>query len=464
MINLAQGLLLALASKFLGTAISGDEVNFQMKFNTFGKRVGWWLILLVVACASITSTVVLYRFLPIQNSDRTSSQTKEATESTIAVNAVAALGDLEPQGEVITLSAPNTTQGSRVDQLLVERGDSVKAGQVIAILDSRDRLSAALKKAQKQVLVSQARLAQVKAGAKQGEIDARKADIGNILAERRGQIATQQATIQRLEAELQGEKQAQAATIERLEAELQNAKTDCDRYERLYFEGAVTEIERDRKCLEQKTATERVNEASATLNRIVNSRREQIAEAKATKQRTIDTLQQQLAEAKATLEQTAEVRPVDVAIASSELENAKASVQQAQAELDLAYVRSPSSGQILKINARPGELASEKGIVALGQTQQMYVKAEVYETDIGKVRVGQRAIITSNGFSAKLHGTVDEIGLEIGKKDVLGTDPVADVDARVVEVRIRLDLADSKLVAGLTNLKVKSIIDTSSVR
>jgi len=54
--------------------------------------------------------------------------------------------------------------------------------------------------------------------------------------------------------------------------------------------------------------------------------------------------------------------------------------------------------------------------------------------------------------------------LEIGKKDVLGTDPVADVDSRVVEVKIRLDSTDSKLVAGLTNLAVKFVIDTSITR
>ena len=36
-----------------------------------------------------------------------------------------------------------------------------------------------------------------------------------------------------------------------------------------------------------------------------------------------------------------------------------------------------------------------KGILELGQTQQMYVVAEVYETDIKKVRLGQKAIITS---------------------------------------------------------------------
>jgi HlyD family secretion protein len=435
-----------------------------MKYNSLGKRVGWWLIILSVVCVSTISTIVLYKFFPLQKSDSSLSDIASVPENPISVNAVAALGDLEPEGEVIVLSAPSSAQSARVDQLLVQRGDQVTVGQVVAILDNRDRLEANLRKAKEQAKVSQARLLKIKAGSQQGAISAGQANIQNISAELRGQMTAQQATIERLEVELQGETASQKATIERLKAELLNATKDCDRYQSLYKEGAVTEQEIDRKCLEQKTAVERVNEAKLTLNKIISSRQEQIVEAQANKKRTIDTLKQQRREAEATLDQTAEVRPVDVAIAQAELRDAQAGIQQAQAELDQAYVRSPKAAKVLKINARTGELVGEKGIIELGQTDRMYVRAEVYETDINKVRAGQKATINSGGFTGELHGTVEEIGLKIGKKDVLGTDPVADVDARVVEVRIRLESEDSQRVAGLTNLKVKAVIDTSSIR
>jgi HlyD family secretion protein len=431
-----------------------------MKFPVFGKLGVRWHMLFTVALASTISTVVLYSFLPIRQSNETSSPT--SSEIPITVNAVAAEGYLEPQGEVIHLSAPDSAQtpNPRIEKLLVKIGDRLKEGQIIAILDSRDRLEAALTKAQKQVLVAQAHLAKVKVGAKQGEIDAERARIEKIKAEKRGQIALQQATIERLEAELYGEQEAQKATIELLTAELQNATTDCSRYQQLYQAGAIANRERDSKCLIQNTTQKRLQEAEVTLKQIVTSRKKQISEAKANLKRTVETLEKQQVEAKANLEQIKEVRPTDVAVAQTELENAKAAFQQAQVELDLAYVRSPISGQILKINTRPGENVSDMGIVAIGHTEQMYAKAEVYETDIGRVRVGQRATITSNGFPGTLYGTVDEIGLEIGKRDVLSTDPVADVDARVVEVKIRLDPQDSQKVAHLTNLRVKSIINT----
>jgi HlyD family secretion protein len=51
-------------------------------------------------------------------------------------------------------------------------------------------------------------------------------------------------------------------------------------------------------------------------------------------------------------------------------------------------------------------------------------------------------------------GTVERISSQISKNDVLDNDPAADVDSRVIEVRIRLNEASSSLVADLINLQV----------
>ena len=91
----------------------------------------------------------------------------------------------------------------------------------------------------------------------------------------------------------------------------------------------------------------------------------------------------------------------------------------------------------------------------------MIVVAEVPEDRVSRVSLGQKATITSdNGsFRGQLQGTVTEIGRKIGKKDVLNTDPAADVDSRVVEVKIALSSNDSQKVSGLTNAKVVAEID-----
>jgi HlyD family secretion protein len=130
--------------------------------------------------------------------------------------------------------------------------------------------------------------------------------------------------------------------------------------------------------------------------------------------------------------------------------------QRAEVELDQASVRAPIAGQVLDVHARAGEKVGPEGILELAKTDQMYAIAEVYETDIGWVRVGQRATISSRALAPPVEGTVERVGMKIGKADVLGVDPIAKTDARVVEVEIRLD--ESPRVAGLTNAQVEVAI------
>jgi multidrug resistance efflux pump len=136
---------------------------------------------------------------------------------------------------------------------------------------------------------------------------------------------------------------------------------------------------------------------------------------------------------------------------------ADAELAQAQAELERARVKSPIDGRVIAIHAREGERVGINGIVELGRTHEMYVIAEVYETDIGRVRVGQAARAYSPALSEALTGKVERIGLKVGKMEALATDPVSRADARVVEVEIRLD--DSSRAADLTNLQVEVILE-----
>lgn len=136
------------------------------------------------------------------------------------------------------------------------------------------------------------------------------------------------------------------------------------------------------------------------------------------------------------------------------MEGAIAAVQQAQAQLDLATVRAPQDGVVLEIHTRPGELISNDGIIELGQTQQMTARLEVYETEIGKVKLGQQVKLYADSFSDPLNGKVIEIGVQVKRQNVINSDTAANIDARVVEVRVQLDPASVQKVAGLTNLQV----------
>jgi HlyD family secretion protein len=136
----------------------------------------------------------------------------------------------------------------------------------------------------------------------------------------------------------------------------------------------------------------------------------------------------------------------------TKVEMARASLREAEAELDLDLVRSPIDGQVLEVFTRAGERVGNDGILEVGRTHEMFAVAEVYETDVQRVRLGQRATVRSPALGSELAGTVAKIHPKIGKQDVLATDPAARTDSRVVEVEIRLD--DSAQAAALTNLEV----------
>ena len=136
---------------------------------------------------------------------------------------------------------------------------------------------------------------------------------------------------------------------------------------------------------------------------------------------------------------------------------AEAELAQAKAMLERTQVKSPITGRVITVHAREGERVGLYGIVELGRTDEMLVIAEVYETDIGRVSVGQQATAYSPALQEPLTGKVERIGLKVGKMEALATDPVSRADARVVEVEIRLD--KSELAADLTNLQVEVILE-----
>jgi len=144
-------------------------------------------------------------------------------------------------------------------------------------------------------------------------------------------------------------------------------------------------------------------------------------------------------------------------VSQSEIDVASARVEVVQAELERAYIKAPISGRILDVFLNPGEFIGAEGLLEIGKVDKMYAMAEVYETDIRRVKIGQTATVTSDALPSALGGKVEFIRHKVEKQDVTGTDPAADKDARIIEVEILLD--DPEAAASLTHLQVEIIID-----
>ena len=365
-------------------------------------------IALALAALGLSVWFAIGRFGNSNNPPPTVATNSNSTKE--SQTRISALGRLEPQGEIIKVASPSALGTSRIVKLMVKEGDQVKQGQVIAILDSYDRSVATLLQAQSQAQESDRNLAKVRAGAKSGDISAQE---GNVLAAA--------ANIKVME-----------ANADRIKSELEIAGRDYNRFLAVFKEGGISQTVLDTYRLKVETLQGQFLQA----------------------QQQIQQAQFQLSQSQGLLSSVREVRPTDVQFAEAQLQTAMVNVKKAEVDLDLAQVRAPIDGQILKINSKVGETVSQtNGVVDLGNTSQMYVVAEIYETDIGKIKVGQKASIESEAFEGEITGKVDRLGLRIAKNDVLGTDPAAKTDVRIIEVKIKLD--DSTKVSALTNLQVR---------
>ncbi len=204
-----------------------------------------------------------------------------------------------------------------------------------------------------------------------------------------------------------------------------------------------------RALIEQSRLTVRVLEIAVEFERKELKRVRSLATTRAVEEQSLDnkkyateTRETELARARAELiSAEAALARVRSTIA---VRTAEAQVRAAEAQVELTVIRAPLDGEILKVLTYPGERIGNDPILKMGDTADMHVIAEVHETDIGAVRIGQRATVTSPALPEPVGGVVEEIGALIYRNDVLALDPRAEKDSRVVEVRIKLDKSSDR--------------------
>ncbi len=324
---------------------------------------------------------------------------------------IAALGRLQPRGDVIDIAGG--LMGARLESLAVREGECVKKGATLGCLDSYSEATA--------------------------QCDAAAAQLDEARTRLGAEMVYSQALVQQAELGVSEAReldpldiQAQQDRVSLLESVLESDRTDQERL-RSVASGTISPQKMDQQDLLVNRDKQELKAARALL-----------AKATAGARLKFQTAVAQLEVAKAGLKRVQ---------ASGQIESLAKNLALAKAHLDRTILKAPQDGCILKVLTHPGETTDRLPILKMGDTKTMYAVAEVYETDIRNVKVGQTATVASRALGRELTGTVERIGQMVFKNDVLHIDPAADADARVVQVWILLEPPD-ETVARMTNLQV----------
>jgi HlyD family secretion protein len=261
----------------------------------------------------------------------------------------------------------------RILEVRVREGDTVNAGDVIALLDD-EQIRARENQAQAAVADAEA-----KAEAAHAQIAVLQEQL------RQSELLTAQARTDAQGRVNQAESEVVAAEAElaRQEAALRLAAFDREAYTRLAATGAVPE----RKGKEAVSTAEQQSAAVAAARRRVDSARGALLVAKA----SLANPGIRASQAGANRKQIAQQQK-EVASANAKIEQARAQLAEAQANRQDLKITAPFTGTIATRTAEPGEVvAAGTAIVTLLDLSKVYLRGFIPEGEIGKVKLDQPA-------------------------------------------------------------------------
>ena len=276
------------------------------------------------------------------------------------------------EGDVSTIAAKFS---GRILEVRVREGDTVNAGDVIAVLDD-EQIRA--RESQAQASVSDA----------EAKVEAARAQIAVLQEQvRQSELLTEQARTDAQGRVRQAESEVVAAEAElaKQEAAYRIAAFDRDAYTRLAATGAVSE----RKGKEASSTAEQQTAAVAAARKRVDSARGALLVAKASLTNPSIRASQAGANRKQIVAQQKEI-----ASANAKLEQARAQLSEAEANRKDLNITAPFAGTVATRTAEPGEVvAAGTAIVTMLDLSKVYLRGFVPEGDIGRVTVDQPARI-----------------------------------------------------------------------
>ncbi len=302
-------------------------------------------------------------------------------------------GDLQAKDEVKLIPGAS----GRVEEVLVEVGDAVKAGDPIATIE-RDRYIEQVRQAQAALTSARLKLAKMKLGSRPEEIAAAEAAV---------QLA--RAALNDVAQVNDDERTAAAAALAQAEANLRRAQAE---YDKIAWAGNVGEMPQA-LALEQATAA--YESALAAYNLQTNPSDSQLA-----------PLMAQLTQAELALALTKQpFREIDFEMARVGIEQAEAALRMAELQLEETTIKAPFDGVIAELYITEGAMAGPQTPVAMVVSDAVEVSIQVEESRIADVYKGQSASLQVTAYPGRdFPATVTSVA------------PVADKDTRTFTVKV----------------------------
>ena len=277
----------------------------------------------------------------------------------------------------------------------VDEGDPVKAGQVVARLD-RDQLIAQRERESASLAAADSQLAQALTS-----LEWEKANLAADIEQKKADLASNEARLAELKnGSRPQEKLDSKATVTAAEAELQLAQRDWDRAQTLYKDDDISTAQFDQYRNRWVSATATLNSLQQRESLVLAGPREEVVRAQ----------QQQVERARAALK-IAQANVLEMKRREQELATRRADIAASKASLALidsqladTIAASPVDGVVLVKAADVGEvLAPGTTVVTVGDIDHPWLRGYINETDLGKVKLGSKAKVTTDSYPGKTY-------------------------------------------------------------
>lgn len=335
---------------------------------------------------------------------------------------VSASGSIAPEAQVsLNFQTPGT-----VDRVNVVVGQKVKAGEVLARLDTAE-LELAVQQARQAYLAQQVTYSQTVAGPKPYELAAAQAQLDS-------------ARAQYMDIKVPNDSQVAQAR-----AQLKKAENDVKQAEEAY-NGILAGRAAAKEYGIQGGGLGKAEEQMRAQLEVLRAARDaaQVAYDRAVRGATDAQLRAAWAAVQQAQANLDRLKPdADrIAISQAQLEQARIAYEQAQLRLERASLVAPFDGQVGQVNiTRGGSSSAPGGAVLLVDDSRFHIDVNVDEIDIARLQVGQLVTVSVDALpDVAITGRLDRIA------------PVATSQAGVVayQVRINVDPTDAPLRAGMS--------------